>query len=208
MEVRRVAHGLWTWTAPHPRWDGAHDWPEAVGCVYYEAPDAVVLIDPLVPRGEEQEFLAALDGDVERLGLPVAVLLTAPWHSRSADELARRYDAVVWAHEAGRHRLPFPSRSDALPEGVELFVPDGPRDGQVAFFIRSHGALVVAEIFAGERGGLRVCPSPELRDRAAFEASLRRLLELPIEHVLVSHGEPVLRGGRAAVERVLASASG
>src|SRR5437763_13673038 len=139
MEVRRVARGLWTWTAPHPSWNGADDWPEAVGCVYYEAPDAVVLIDP---------------------------------------------------------------------QGIGLVVPEGADDGQVAFFIRSHRALVVAEIFAGERGGLRVCPSPALRNRAAFEASLRRLLELPIEHVLVAHGEPVLGGGRAAVARALASASG
>ena len=208
MKAHRVAGGLWTWTAPHPSWDEAYDWPEAVGCVYYEAPDAVVVIDPLLPRGEEDEFLQALDRDVERLGLPVAVLLTAPWHSRSADELARRYGTVVWAHEHGRGRLPFPSRADALPHGIELVVPDGPDEGQVAFFIRPHRALVVAEIFAGERGGLRVCPSPALRNRAAFEASLRRLLELPIEHVLVSHGEPVLGDGRAAVARALASASG
>jgi hypothetical protein len=30
------------------------------------------------------------------------------------------------------------------------------------------------------------------------------LLDLPISRVLVSHGEPVLRGGRGALERALA----
>ena len=33
--------------------------------------------------------------------------------------------------------------------------------------------------------------------------SLRPLLDLPVEMVLVSHGEPVRQGGRAAIERAL-----
>ena len=50
MDVLQLADGLWRWTAPHPN---AANWPRfgppvppQVGCVYYEAPDAVVLIDP------------------------------------------------------------------------------------------------------------------------------------------------------------------
>ena len=43
MQVVRVADGLWRWTAYH------EEWRDEVGCVYYEAPDAIVLIDPLVP---------------------------------------------------------------------------------------------------------------------------------------------------------------
>jgi glyoxylase-like metal-dependent hydrolase (beta-lactamase superfamily II) len=38
-----------------------------------------------------------------------------------------------------------------------------------------------------------------------FLASLQRLLDLPIELVLVSHGEPVLENAREALERALAS---
>jgi hypothetical protein len=33
--------------------------------------------------------------------------------------------------------------------------------------------------------------------------ALRRLLDFPVEMVLVSHGAPVLQGGRAAIERAL-----
>jgi hypothetical protein len=55
----------------------------------------------------------------------------------------------------------------------------------------------VAEFLMGIDGGVRVCPSPALVDRAAFETSLRKLLSWPIDHVLVSHGEPVIgNGGR------------
>jgi hypothetical protein len=40
---------------------------------------------------------------------------------------------------------------------------------------------------------------PELR------AALAPLVELPVERVLVSHGEPVLENGHAALSRALAA---
>jgi hypothetical protein len=202
MDVRQIAPGLWSWSAPHPNWRGATDWPEDVNCVYYEAADATVLIDPLVPAAAEAEFWQALDRDVERAH-PVVVLLTAPWHARSAEAVVDRYGATVWAHEDGRSRLSLPAHSEALPAGVELFVPGGMSEGQVAFFIRPHGALVVAEFLTGVDGDLRVRPSPDA-DRDSFDESLRQLLDLPIAHVLVSHGEPVLHEGRAKIEEALA----
>jgi hypothetical protein len=78
------------------------------------------LIDPLIPRDEEDEFWAFLDAAVERLGLAVRVLLTAPWHKRSTAHVAERYGATVWAH-----------RSDpaGLPAGVEVFAPRGVSEG-------------------------------------------------------------------------------
>ncbi len=193
MEITQIAPGLRDWTAPHPEWRGATDWPEDVGCVYYEASNAVALIDPLIPKGEEDEFWAMLDAAIEGSGLPVAVLLTAPWHERSAPVVAERYGATVWVHES----------PDLLPAGVEVFVPAGSSEREVAFFLRPHQALVVAEFFMGANGGLRVCPSAALIDQDAFDESLRTLLDLPIEYVLVSHGEPVLLDGRLRIAEAL-----
>ena len=78
MQVERLAEGLWRWTALHPEWQPGDDWEREVGCVYAEAPDAVLLIDPLIPADDEEGFWKALDRDVERLGRPVAVLLELP----------------------------------------------------------------------------------------------------------------------------------
>ncbi len=52
---------------------------------------------------------------------------------------------------------------------------------------------------------LRLCPERWLGKptHADLRTSLRPLLDLPVEHVLVSHGAPVLGGGKAALERVL-----
>jgi hypothetical protein len=192
MDVQRLADGLWRWTAPHPNAAEWPDWgppvPPEVGCVYYEAPDdAVVLIDPLLPAGEEEDFLMHLDRDVERLGLPVSILLTAAWHERSAAILRQRYRA-----------------EERVPVGVEIHPVEGAPEEQLAYFIRPHRALVVAEIFVGDgRGGLALVPSPALQDRAALDRSLQAIAELPVELVLVSHGEPVLRDGRRAIASAL-----
>jgi hypothetical protein len=193
VEVLRLAEGLWRWTAVHPGWE---HWPDherespEVGCVYYEADDATVLIDPLVPAGEEDDFFRHLDADVERRGLPVVVLLTAEWHRRSADELAARYDARI---------------GGALPDGVEELVIQGSDERQVAYFIRPHAALVVCEIFAVDVDGeLRVCQSPALARPDELEGSLQRLMALPVERLLVSHGEPVLEDARGRMAEALA----
>jgi glyoxylase-like metal-dependent hydrolase (beta-lactamase superfamily II) len=199
VDLREIAPGLWYWTAPHPDWRGATDWPERVGCVCCETGEAAVLIDPLLPKGGESDFWAFVDG----LGLLVTVLLTAAWHQRDAQLVAERYATIVWAHELAALHLSFPTRSDALPEGVEAFVPDGDQEGQVAFYLPKHQALVVAELFMGTGDGLRVCPSPSIRDLEAFYGSLRKLLDLPIDRVLVAHGEPVLVDGRRRIAEAL-----
>jgi hypothetical protein len=193
VEAVRVAEGLWRWTAPHPDWENWPDRerePREVGCVYYEAHDATVLFDPLVPAGEEDDFFRHLDADIGRRGLPVVILLTADWHRRSADELAARYDARI---------------GGAPPEGIEEIPIEGTDERQVAYFIRPHAALVVCEVFAVDIDGeLLVCESPALARPDELEASLNQIMELPVERLLVSHGEPVLEDAKARMAEALA----
>jgi len=208
MEVQRICDGLWRWTAPHPDWipdgEGPHDWPEQVGCVYYEAPDATVLIDPLVPRAEDDaaRFTDALDRDVARRGLPVVVLRTIRWHERSREAIDRRYDV--------RRRW---------PAGIEA-IPIGDPAGEVALWLPEHRTLVVGDILLGSDvhgdapGGLAVAPPSWHRDppaQAAWYAravpgELRRFAALRPERVLVAHGTPVLAAAAAALDAALAPA--
>ena len=108
MDVDELAPGLWRWTGYH------EEWKQDVGCVYLEMPDAIVLVDPLIPSEDEARFLAALDRDVKRERKPVHVVITIFWHARSAGALARRYGARALGAErrpcgraaahGGRHR--------------------------------------------------------------------------------------------------------
>ncbi len=193
VELQQLARGLWRWTAPHPDWeprreeDDPADWSQDVGCVAYAGPDSLVLVDPLV--GDDD--YGPLD-ELANTKPQVAVLTTIAWHGRSGAELTKRYDA-----------------STTAPEGVEPI--EIPGAAETMFWIPEHGALVPGDRLLGDRPpGIRMCPPSWLRYLEGFtHEDLRRALrtqlrELPIEIVLVSHGEPVLRDGRAAVERALA----
>ena len=183
--MQRIAENLWRWTAPHPAWRPGDEWPQDVGCVYYRTPAATVLIDPLVPAGEEEAFWRELDRDLAEAGTPLLVVLTAPWHARSSAEVAARYGAEVVGAAAA--------------EGIAVLPVPPIEEGQVALFIPEHGALVTAEILADFGQGLAVYPSPALDDAAALAQFLQELRTLPVELVLPAHGEPVLEGAREAV---------
>lgn len=203
MDVHELGPGLWYWLAPHPAWTPEENWPEDVLCVYYESPDAVVLIDPLVPRGEEGAFWRALDRDVERLGLPVVVLLTGPWHDRDTKLVVERYGADVWAHPEALWKGPALTTTATLPAGVEAFLPHPNGEGQALFFIREHRTLVTGDVFSGTGGRFHVFVSEVEPDPAGFVASLHGLLDLPIERVLIAHGASVPSGGLDAIRAAL-----
>jgi hypothetical protein len=113
LNVERLAPGLWLWTAPDPAAPGAE-----LASVYYEAPDAVVLVDPRIPgAAEEERFWSALDRDVERLGLPVAVLFTGT-ETADAARFRERYRTTA-----------------AVPAGVRVLAG--------AFLLEAPDALVV-----------------------------------------------------------------
>lgn len=207
MDVEELAPGLWRWTGLHP------EWKEEVGSVYYEAPDAIVLVDPLVPPEDETRFWAALDRDVEQSGKPVDVLATVFWHVRNTREIAERYGARVWAPARGRAAIERRAgtvtdvfrRGDPLPGGVTAF-PTA-RAAEVVFWIGEHRAVIPGDVILGDGdGGLRLCPDswlPETTSPDALRESLRPLLDLPAELVLVSHGVPVRERGAQALARIL-----
>lgn len=210
MDVASIAPGLWRWSSHYG------EWGDVVGSVYCETAEGVVLVDPLVPErpADEARFWRALDRDVERAGGRLHVLVTVFWHARSAGHIAARYGARVYA--PGRARAAVERRTgaaverfrpgDAPVEGVEA-LPSG-RGTEVVFWIPAHATLVSGDVLVGvEGGGLALCPASWL-PRGVTHADVRRalwlLLDLPVRHVLPSHGAPVLRGARRALERALA----
>ena len=201
MRLETLRPGLHRWTADHPdavpspKPASPADWGPSVGSVAYEADDALLLVDPLVPDdGWEQ-----LDALVERHGQRVAVITTLGFHRRSRDAVAERYGAST-----SRAR-------PTLPEGVETIRIRGA--GETMVWLPEPRALVPGDrILGDDAGGLRLCPEswlgylPSKMKRTQLAEELRPLLDLPIELVLVSHGEPVLDRGREALARAIDSA--
>jgi hypothetical protein len=189
MRVREVTTGLWWWTALHPAWtpaDGGPDgWEQEVGCVYYESSETIVLFDPLVPMEDRDRFFRALDRDVERAGTPVRVLVTVEDHRRSSAELAERYGGTV----------------DEVPDEVEVAVD---RWGEKVYWIPEHRALVFGDVLIGRNGGLEL-PRTWIGEEHLAEVAegLRPLLDLPVEWILVAHGDPMLELAHEALEQAL-----
>jgi glyoxylase-like metal-dependent hydrolase (beta-lactamase superfamily II) len=217
VEAVEIAPKLWRWTGYHEEWE------ENVGCVFLETADGAIVIDPLVPPEDPGHFLAALDRDVERADGRLHVLVTVFWHARSTAALVERYGAEVWAPGRGRSAVarragtvthPFRSQ-DPLPGGIRAFATA--RAAEVVYWLPEHAALVPGDVLLGEGAkgggtrkagprGLRMCPEswlPEGKTHAQLAESLRPLLDLPVERVLVSHGEPVLEDAPAALAAAL-----
>jgi hypothetical protein len=203
VNVHELAPGFWYWMAPHPEWEPTENWPEDVLCVYYESSAGIVLIDPLLPRGEEAEFWRALDADVERLRDPVRVLLTAPWHVRDTSTFVDRYGASVWAPPHARWEEAELTTTAQLPTGVEALLPDGD-ENQALFFVPDHQTLVAGDIFSGTGGRFHVFMDDQ--DREPFLDWLPRLYELPLQRVLIAHGESVLSDAAAQVREAVTEA--
>jgi hypothetical protein len=193
-----IVPGLLRWTAPHPDWHAraaagsAEDWLQMVGSVLYELPHAVALIDPLLPSEGRSRFLAWIDARVA--ARPVSILTTIRWHRRDREQLAERYRATT---SRGRN---------ALPAGIMPLPLRGA--GETMYWLPAVAALVAGDRLIGaEGGGLRLCPQSWLEDarvdRRGLAHLMRPLIELPVERVLVSHGEPVLRGARAELLRAI-----
>ena len=190
--MQEIAPGLRRWTSWHDHWE------EQVGSVAVDTSDGLLLIDPLDPPVD--------------LPKPEHVLVTVYWHVRETGRLKAR----SWA--PSRSRRPLQNRgieaADAavgpLPDGIVAF--QTARAAEAVYWLPEHRAVVVGDVLLGAGAKpratddpLRLCPERWLGQATHddLRKSLRPLLDLPVEHVLVSHGLPVVENGKRELARVL-----
>ena len=197
--MEELRPGLWTWTAPHPEWTpDSQGWDRDVRSYAYDAGDSLVLFDPLVATEDVRELAG---------GRPIAVLITCRWHVRSSAELVERLAATVHGPvedlEVGVKALRYELGQD-LPGDVEP--QTGGYDDEATLWLREHAALVAGDVFLGGGRGFHVQPDSWLTDGMTHDelrARLRPLLELPVEMLLPTHGDPILESAHAVLEAAL-----
>jgi hypothetical protein len=216
--MRKLTEGLWRWTARHPEWHPGEFGAE-VACFAADAGDRTLfLIDPLLPKPEDRagEVLAAID---DLVADRVAILISVPYHVRSSEELWRRYrkdaEVTIHGHRACAKRLTDPTAfreiepGTPLPRGVTAHTIGKPRRHEMPLHVPSHDALVFGDSVVEYEGALKVWTSEKVDAkverfyRERFNPTLEPLLELNAENVLVTHGQPILGGGRDALEKAL-----
>ena len=139
-----------------------------------------------VVRDDHVLLFDPIDPPAELLrGREGEVVLTAEWHKRSAPELG------LPVHDAG----------DPLPDGVEerpaFYLPE-----ERFLWLPAYKALVCGDSLP-EAGAV---PDEWLGNtpREEYKAKLRPLLNLPIEQLLPTHGDPVVEDAHAHLARALA----
>jgi hypothetical protein len=186
--IQELGGGIWRWTLPHPDWGTA---TQVVNSYAVHTGGDTVLIDPLFRDAARYDPL--IQGDV-------TIAITIPYHVRSAAEAADRWGARIVGHPDLARRLPALTVHADAP-GVRLHAIPGHKERVV----QAADALAFGDRVIGAEGGLRIWDQHGISDayRARLNGWLEPLLELDFERVLTTHGEPVLRKGRAALRAAL-----
>jgi hypothetical protein len=204
--VKELADGLWRWTARHAEWHPG-EWGSQVASFALDAGDVTLLIDPLVPDDAVQEQLDACVRD------RVAILITIPYHTRSAEALSERYGATIHGHPAVAKRLRnarLEPIEGELPGGARAFPIGKPRRYETPIHLPSHQALAFGDaVVTTPEGDLRLWHVDRVDAertrwyRERFVPTLEPIRRLDVERILVTHGEPVLQDGSAALRAAL-----
>jgi hypothetical protein len=215
--MQQLTEGLWRWTARHPEWHPGEFGAE-VACFAAQAGDTTLLVDPLLPE-EEARADGVLDTIDGALGNRLAILITVPYHVRSSEELWQRYrreaETTIHGHRACAKRLTDKSAlreidpGMPLPGDVTAHTIGKPRRHEMPLHLPSHDALVFGDAIAEVDGRLVMWASEKVDEkvttfyRERFAPTLEPLLELSWDRALVTHGQPLLGGGKNALRRAL-----
>jgi hypothetical protein len=198
-ETIDVAPGLWIWRVEHPDWHEGTGWEPPVASTVVESGGEVAVLDAIAPPAEASAIWDRLDANP-----PTLAVVLKPDHVRDVDLFVRRYGAraygpwLFWRSNIPETELEPVQPGDELPGGL-VALYDGRGRGETPFWSPAQKALVFADALTERDGKLLVWATPWHEARVL--PALRAMLELPFEHVIVSHGEPV--HDRDAFERAL-----
>jgi glyoxylase-like metal-dependent hydrolase (beta-lactamase superfamily II) len=197
--MREIIDGLYTWS----RMSEPHGYHFNGYFLRHSAGNLV--IDPVEPEASVLEHLAA-EG-VAR------ILITNRNHSRAANKLREATGARTAIHPLDADHAS--AQGCIIDEGMEhgevigplVVVPaDGKSPGEVALHCPTRQSLFVGDAAIGNPPGrCSLLPEEKLDDPARLRESLRDLLALDFDCLLVGDGTPILEGAKAQLEDLVAS---
>ena len=213
-----ILDGLWAWRARHPEWHPG-EWGAEVVSWALRAGDDALLVDPLIP--EDGEAVWALVEQLATDARRLAVLVTIPYHVRSAEPIRERLAGPtpfsIHGHAACRDRLSSAGGFEELVPGREL--PGGavsyeignPKRFETPIGLPSHDALAFGDSIVGTPDGLRMWSAREVDDgrrrffAERFAPTFEPLVALRSANVLVGHGPSAIGDGAAQLERAVSA---
>ena len=159
----------------------------------------VAVIDPVAPPEDATEVWQRLDARP-----PTVAAVLKPDHVRDVDLFVGRYGArafgpyLFWRENIPATELEPVEPGTELPGGL-VALYDGRGRNETPLWLPEQRVLVFADALTAPHGELLVWATPWHEERTL--PALRKLLELPFDQLIVSHGEPV--HDRSAFERAL-----
>jgi hypothetical protein len=196
--IEDLGHGIHRWRLRHPEWHPG-EFGALVGCYLVHEGENTVIVDPLLDEEVQAELDPLVRGEV-------VIAITIPYHVRSCVQALERWGGTLVGHPDIAKRLPdrMPVHGDEnLPLGLTMHRLS--RGKERPLELPRAKALVFGDRIVGVDGGLRYWMSDPITEgrRAWFRRTggpaLAHLLEVDFEHALVTHGEPVMKTGKAAL---------
>jgi glyoxylase-like metal-dependent hydrolase (beta-lactamase superfamily II) len=171
-------------------------------------PGGNLCIDPVEPT---PDVLA----EIARRGVS-RILLTNRNHVRDANRVRARTGARTAIHpaDAGYASGQGAELDDELQvgehiDGLEVVGAPGKSAGEVAFLWPKRRILFVGDLVVGNPpGGLSLLKEKVMDDPPKLRASVRRLLDLDFDTLLVGDGVPILTGAKKRLEELVAGFAG
>lgn len=162
-------------------------------------------VDPVPPS---DEVLDRLEGE----GV-AQILITNRNHTRASNLVAERTGAQVAIHPADApHALEQGTHIDAALEVGQRVGPftvigvPGKSPGEIALHDPARGILVVGDAVIGNPpGALSFLPDRVIDDPARLRASVRALIELEFDGLIVGDGVSILEGAKAKLRELVSS---
>ena len=218
MSVAEVAPDLWRWTARHPDWHPSDAFGAEVASYALVADDELLLVDPLLPGGDDGDASAVL----ERLDLlaestkTTHILITIGYHVRSAEPLRARYAGHIYGPKSIAIRLADTKTFTILepgvpgPAGAVAHAIGSPRRTELPLWLPSHKALAFGDALVTNPDGKLRMWAQKPRDaqqiafyRSRFAPTLDPLRDLPVQRILTTHGPPILQDGATVLAAAL-----
>lgn len=190
---------MWSWLSPPHGYDfNGH---------LFKLPGLTLCVDPVAPEPNTLESLIT--------ARPQKIVLTNRNHSRKSIELRAATGAKIAIHadDAPHCRGQGVEPDELLVHGqrlgpLEVIAAPGKSPGEIALFWPERRVLLVGDVLIGDPPGqVRLLKPQVIDDLPRLKDSVRQLLALDFDTLLVGDGVPILKGAHAAVERLVASFS-
>ena len=207
--MREILNGIFTWGGAYP------DMPWDLNGFAIRLDHGAILVDPPSPAADWPKLDAMK---------PIQkIVVTNRDHDREAELFRQRYRCPVVSGESeasGYTSLMLNEtvkEGDVLPGGLRVIHLPGKSPGEIGLYFdpaqnklsREIGGIVLLgdALIGHPTGHLRLIPDHKLDNPVQLKESLRKLLVLEFEVLLLCDGDSLLKGARQKVEQFLAAPS-